>query len=334
MRKALLFFTVLMATFTTTKAIDKNTVEILYDGMTATVNVAPNISNYVTVQSGTSSHVRLIQSENFAGVDATADNEDGEIIYILTGSSTDGEFYLEGSFKATVELNGVSLTNPSGPAIAIMDGKRIAVSIKKDKTNKLADGINDTYNGCFHCKGHTKFKGKGTLNVTGNSKHAIYSKEYMEVKNCTINITAAAKDGIHCKEYFFMESGTISITAAGDDGIQVELANEAVTGETIDHEEENTGNFYQEDGTISIRDYQGSAIKADGTVTLDGKYTGFTTEQVSQHNADGIAATLGKTTGKGLLYDLSGCRRSLSRTCTKGIYVLKADGQTKKIMVK
>ena len=76
-------------------AIDKNTVNIVYNGTTATVTVASNISSYVTVTSGTSSHVKIVQSADFAGVDANSDNEDGEIIYSLSGTSTDGEFYME-----------------------------------------------------------------------------------------------------------------------------------------------------------------------------------------------------------------------------------------------
>ena len=100
-----------------------NVVEIVYNGTTATVSVAANISNYVTDQSNGSAHVKLVQSQN---VNASV----GEITYILSGSSTDGEFYLEGSYKATVELNGLTLTNPTGPAINLQNGKRIEVSAK------------------------------------------------------------------------------------------------------------------------------------------------------------------------------------------------------------
>jgi hypothetical protein len=289
MKRTLLLITALLATMTAVKAIDKNTVEITYNGTTATVSIAPNISSYVTVQSGTSSHVKIVQSDNFAGVDKNTDNEDGEIIYVLAGSSTDGEFYMEGSYKATVELNGLTLTNPSGPALAIMDGKRIEVSAKKGTYSTITDGANDTYNGCLHCKGHLKLKGKGVLNVQGNAKHAIYSKEYMEVKNCTVNITAAAKDGIHCKEYFLQESGTINISGTADDGIQVEVDNSITkTGQLTDHEDENSGNCYQTGGTLSISKFAGAAIKADGTVKLSGKTSGFSSSDVVENAANGV----------------------------------------------
>ena len=135
-----------------------NTVEIVFNGATAIVSVAANISNYITDKSNGSSHVKLIQS-------ASVNDAVGEISYILSGSSDDGEFYLEGTYKATVELDGLTLTNPSGPAINIQDGKRIKVKVNEGTVNTISDGKNDTYNGCLHVKGHTEFRGKGTLNV-------------------------------------------------------------------------------------------------------------------------------------------------------------------------
>ena len=51
----------MLAVVTAVKAIDNNTVEIVYDGTTATVTIADNISNYVSCSSGTSSHVVLTQ---------------------------------------------------------------------------------------------------------------------------------------------------------------------------------------------------------------------------------------------------------------------------------
>lgn len=310
-------------------AIDKNTVNIVYNGTTATVTVASNINSYVTVTSGTSSHVKIVQSADFAGVDANSDNEDGEIIYSLSGTSTDGEFYMEGSFKATVELNSLTLTNPSGPAINIQDGKRIEVSAKKGTVNNLTDGANDTYNGCLHCKGHTKLKGKGTLNITGNSKHAVYSKEYLEIKNLTLNITAAKKDAIHCKEYFLMESGTVDITGATEDGIQVELDGTTSTGITANHEDEDTGNFYQEGGTLTISGYGGKAIKADGSITYKGGTQNFNTSDTSA--ATGISQIENEASADATYYNLQG-RKII--TISKGLYIFKSGNTTKKILVR
>jgi len=327
MKKNLLILIALVTGISTASAIDDNTVEIVYSGTSATVSIASNISSYITNNSS-GSHVSLVQSSTFAGVDATADNEDGEIIYVLSGSSSDGEFYLEGSYKCVVQVNGLTLTNPSGPAINIQNGKRIDLSIKKGTTNTITDGANDDYNGCYHCKGHTKFKGKGTLNVIGNSKHAIYSKEYIEVKNATINVTSAVKDGFHCKEYFYQESGTITISGVDDDGIQVELDGTTSTGTTTDHDDEDSGNFYQDDGSLTISSYGGKAIKADGTITLNGTYSGFTSSNTEV--SAGISEVASGNSQTVQTYDLSG-RKTNSQ---KGILIVKQGDKVIKKFVK
>ena len=328
MKTILLSLLFLMAGVGTMHAVSNNTVEIKYSGTTATVTIASNISSYITNQSS-GSHVKLVQSASFAGVNATTSNTDGEIIYVLSGTSSDGEFYLEGSFKCTVELNGLTLTNPSGPAINIQNGKRIAVSAKSGTTNTITDGANDDYNGCYHCKGHTKLKGKGTLTVVGNSKHAIYSKEYIEVKNLTLNITAAPKDGIHCKEYFLMESGTVTISGAQDDGIQVEQSSDTVTGTTTDHEDENSGNFYQEGGTLTISGYAGKAVKADGTITTSGGTRNFATSDTEELAAiEGIACD----NAIPVVYNVNG--HKVSAPARAGLYIIRQAGKTIKKLVK
>ena len=289
-----------------------NTVEIVFNGTTATVSVAANISSYITDKSNGSSHVKLVQS-------ASVSDAIGEISYILSGSSTDGEFYLEGSYKATVEMNGLTLNNPSGPAINIQNGKRIKVKVNEGTVNTLSDGKNDNYNGCLHVKGHTEFRSTGTLNVTGNSRHAIYSKEYIQLKNTTINISGAVKDGIHCKEYFYMESGTVNITAAGDDGIQVEVDDEATTtGATKDHEDENSGNFYQDAGKLNFSGYAGKAIKADGTISFKGGSRNFTLADTE--DATPVTAIASDKSSTIEYYDMNGRK---VKAPVKGVYIIK-----------
>ena len=85
----------------TAQAATSYTVKIVYDGASASVLIPTEVSNYVTCTSGTSSHVVLEQS-------STADDNPGEIIYNLSGSSEDGELLFTGDYKATFQLNGVT----------------------------------------------------------------------------------------------------------------------------------------------------------------------------------------------------------------------------------
>ena len=61
MKKLLLIIAVVLAGTNTATAVDNNTVEIVYNGSSATVTIASNISNYVTVSSGSSSHVSILR---------------------------------------------------------------------------------------------------------------------------------------------------------------------------------------------------------------------------------------------------------------------------------
>lgn len=240
-------------------AVEDNTVAVAYSGAQAKVVIAGNIARYVTATVD-GAHVSIFQSEE------VSESTCGEIIYSLSGSSTDGEFYMEGTYKASVELRGLTLTNPNGAAINIQDGKRIELSVKKDTENTLTDGASGSQKGCLVCKGHLELKGKGVLNIYGNVAHGIYAKEYVEMKNCTVNVLSAVKDGLNCNQYFLMESGALNISGVADDGIQVSYKDDT------DREAEDTGSITVSGGTINVTT-TGTAtkgLKADGDITVAG----------------------------------------------------------------
>lgn len=240
--------------------VEDNTVSVAYSGTQATVTVAGNIARFIET-TVTGAHVSIVQNSEVG--DAT-----GEIIYSLAGSSTDGEFSMTGSYKAGIELRGLSLTNPSGAPLNIQDGKRIELSIKKDTENTLTDGAGGEQKGCIVCKGHLEMKGKGVLNVYANTAHAIYAKEYVSLKNATVNILSAAKDGINCNQYFLMESGALNISGVADDGLQVSYKESDETA----REAEDTGSITISGGTIGMT-LTGTAVKglkADGDITVSG----------------------------------------------------------------
>lgn len=252
--------------------VKDNTVSVAYNGSSATVTVAGNVAQYLTVtQSG--AHVSIEQSSDLAE----------EITYTLSGTSTDGEFYMAGSYKATIELDGVTLTNVtpvySGAAVHIQNGKRIKVKPLTGTTSTLTDAAGGSQKGCLYIKGHAEFAQKGTLNVVGNVKHGIKTGEYFTIKNSTINITSAVGDGISCNQFFLMESGTINISGTGDDGIQCDLEGTESTGETTEHEDEDTGNFYISGGKITVNCTATAAkgIKSAGDINITGGTFNITT---------------------------------------------------------
>lgn len=264
MKKTITFFLLLvMTTLVGAQTLSNNTVSVTYNDTTATVVVADNISQYITTTiSG--AHVSIAQSSEVSE----------EITYRLSGTTSDGEFYMSGSYKATLELDNLNLTNlnpvNSGAAIHVENGKRIKVKVLAETTNTLVDAATGSQKGCFYVKGHPEFSQQGTLNVIGNKKHAIKSGEYLSVKDVTINVTSAQGDGISCNQYFLMESGSVNISGTSDDGIQCDLDGTASTGITEDHEDEDTGNIYISGGNITITSSALAAkgIKSEGDIYI------------------------------------------------------------------
>ena len=265
--------------------VTDNQVTVSYNGTTAKVTVAGNVAQYLTpVVSG--AHVSIAQSDDLAE----------EVTYTLSGESTDGEFYMSGSYKTTVELNGLTLTNTtpvkSGAAVHIQNGKRIKVKVCNGTVNTLTDAVGGSQKGCLYVKGHAEFAQKGTLNIIGNVKHGIKTGEYMTLKNATINITKAAGDGINCAQFFQMTSGKIVISGVSDDGIQCDIEDSTAdsTGETTDHEDEDTGNIYLEGGdiTASVTADAAKAIKAEGDIRATGTNVTATTSGGGVWDADKV----------------------------------------------
>ena len=252
-------------------AVTDNLVSIVYSSSSASVTVAGNVAQYVT-PTISGAHVTIAQSNT------DAVNND-EITYQLSGTSSNGSLSLSGSYKCTVSLAGVTLTNPSGAAINITNSKRIQLSAKNGTTNTLTDCASGSQKACVYSKGQLQIQGNGTLNVIGKTKHGIKSASYISIKNLTLNITSTVGDGINCEEYMEIKSGTVTLSGIGDDGIQCDLGGTTSTGIKTDHEDEDTGNIYISGGTVKVVVTAAAAkgIKADGDMYItDGVVTATT----------------------------------------------------------
>lgn len=254
---------------TGSNTVDDNTVSVTYSGDAATVVVAGNIAKYLTV-TAQGADVSILADESL----------EEEINYTLTGTSTDGSFYQEGSYKCTVTLNGLTLTNADGSPLSIRNGKRISIVVADGTVNTLADGEGDQ-KGCLYVKGHPELSGTGTLNITGNCRHAFFSGEYTQVKEDfgTLNILASAADGLHVGQYFRMDGGTINVNTANGDGIDVGANLE---GEDLD------GQMLLLGGTLNVS-ISGAAckgLKADSTITVSGTATTVTTTGSAYYDAE------------------------------------------------
>lgn len=301
--------------FVNDAVVEDNRVSVVYDEASAKVVVAGNVAKYLTV-SVSGAHVDIAQSEDL----------DQEITYTLSGSSTDGEFYMSGSYKATIELNGLTLTNAnpvtSGAAVHIQNSKRIKVKVMDGTTNTLVDCASGSQKGAFYVKGHPEFSKSGVLNVVGNLKHAIKSGEYIELKEATLNVTSAQGDGINCAQYFLMKSGNVNINNVTDDGIQCDIEDTDVgsTGETTDHEDEDSGNIYLEGGTININTSGKAAkgIKSEGDLFVKAGTINITTTGHGKWDDEDVKTKAAACLGSDAKVVISGGTLTLTSTGAGG----------------
>ena len=161
----------------------------------------------------------------------------GKIGYQLKGTCSNGSFKIYSEKKFRLLFRGLTLTNPTGPAINIQSGKTVYASIVNGTTNTLCDGATysapvigsngeeEDQKGTLFSEGQLIFdgytNGTGTLNVTSHVGHAICSDDYIMVRGGNINILSAAKDGFRTKEKFIIGrteaySPTITINATSN----------------------------------------------------------------------------------------------------------------------
>ncbi|MCH5182316.1 MAG: carbohydrate-binding domain-containing protein [Prevotellaceae bacterium] len=235
--------------------VEAATVSVVFSGGQAFVTVSGDKADSLSV-TVSGAHVSVVAVPELQT----------EMTYVLSGSSDNGSFYMDGSFKSTVELHNLSLNSATGAAVTIDNGKRIRVVLPEGTVSTLSDCAGGTQKACFFVNGHPEFEGSGTLNLTGRSRHAFASDEYtfLKAKFGTLNILSAVSDGLHVGQYFRMRGGTVNISGTGGDGIDV--------SKTKDEKDEMNGQLLIEGGrlvlTVASDDTKG--LKCEDAATVSG----------------------------------------------------------------
>ena len=236
-----------------------HTITVTFAGDTAYVDLghAPHVTSTVE-----GAHVNLL-----------SENVKNELELVVQGESTHGSLTYEGPLKCKFYLNGLNLKSDKGAAIDIECGKRVDLILKEGTENVLADAAGGEQKAALYCKGHLEVSGSGNLTVTGNAKHAIATKEYMQLKKTTgkITINKAMSDAMHVGQYFLMSGGTVIISGQGGDGLQVEtitLSDDV----TPDPSKENNGLMFIRGGKLNItaNGICTKGIKAPSDMTVSG----------------------------------------------------------------
>lgn len=158
--------------------------------------------------------------------------------YVVSGTLTDGQLVVNVGKEDKVHLilDGVDITNTSGPAIDIEQGEKIITTLAPDSENTLADGENYELSdgetepdATFYSKEDLVINGSGSLTVTGNYSNGIRSKDDLILISGTYNVTAQ-NNAIKGKDSVAIRGGDYTLTTTAGDGIQANNAEDAEKG--------------------------------------------------------------------------------------------------------
>ena len=170
-----------------TVPIDNTVTEIIYSDSSVTLKNASGIE----VKSTDATNVSV---NNNTYVEITSEGT-----YSVSGQCADGginvnvDKTLYPEAVVTLELMGLDLESATdSPIYVTAIGDECVISAKKDTVNTITDGGNytniDGDAGAIYAKDDIKFKGKGTLNIYGNSHFGISCSNDIKIWNSTLNV--------------------------------------------------------------------------------------------------------------------------------------------------
>ena len=127
--------------------------------------------------------------------------------------------------KVQIVLDGATITSQNGPAIYIKAAKKVFITLKDGSQNTLVDGaeysqdLTDlSVDGCIFSKADLTINGGGTLELSGNYKHGIVSKDDLIITGAELNINSC-DSGIEGKDCLKAKDASITVVS-GTDGIR------------------------------------------------------------------------------------------------------------------
>lgn len=241
-----------------------------------------------------SSATRIALSEagaSVSGDNATASGSTVTIAaagtYVITGSSSNGQIVIDAPDDAKVQivLDGVALSNGSGPCIYANNADKLFVTLAEDTANTLSDGSSWTLSGSedepdatVFCTCDLTVNGSGTLNVDATTHHGIHSTDDLVVTGGTLNVNAA-NDGLVGKDSVKIGGASVHVTAQ-DDGVKASNDDEEdkgfvlISGGDVDIDAQDDGIkatrlIKTSGGTVTV-DSQDDALHSDADLWLDG----------------------------------------------------------------
>ena len=165
---------------------------------------------------------------NGAHVTVNATSHADSLLLVLSGNSDNGSLLVYRQKKFGIQLNGVTLTNATGAAINNQCKKALYLYVNNGTANTLTDGTSYTditnaggqtisQKGTIFSEGQMHLMGAGTLNVTGNCRHAIACDDYITIDdNLTLSVKSSTGSGIKVNDGLWINNGNIDIKVTAD----------------------------------------------------------------------------------------------------------------------
>ena len=148
----------------------------------------------------------------------------GDVALNLSGTSENGSLKILGEKKVRINLKGVNLKNPKGPAINNQSIERCFIvtdsnSVLRDDSLYAEVPEEEKQKGCVCSNGSMSISGKAPLKIVANGANAIHSGKTIFVRRGSyIDIESHAGSAIKAKNKVKIEGGVININSTGRGG--------------------------------------------------------------------------------------------------------------------
>ena len=208
--------------------------------------------------------------------------------YVITGSVSQGRVVIQAGEKDKVQLvlSGASIQCGDYAALTIEQADKVLITLADGTVNTLCDGADytaaseeDRVDAALFSRADLTINGSGALEVIGQYRHGIVSKDDLIITGGALTVKAAA-DALCGKDCVKISGGSLKLEA-GSDGIQSDNT-----------EQSDRGFVYIAGGEIVIT-AGADGIKAETLLKIDGG----TLDITSGGGSAGGQAALGNQTG-------------------------------------
>lgn len=183
-------------------------------------------TNAITVLEFGDTNVTFMQTDYGISLNSTVD---ADIIYNLSGELV-GTLTVSSNNPYQLYLDGVTITGSAGPALDLESSQKAFIVAADDTLNTLTDAADRemTMKAAVYGKGPIIFSGQGAIDITGDYKHGIFSKDYIRISGGQLDVTVSQRDAVRSVNGFIFDDGNLTLFANGsatDDeskGIKVE----------------------------------------------------------------------------------------------------------------